>query len=165
MKIDEAIIFLSDNEFTFAKSYEKSYPHYYLQKSKCSNKNKYEDFIKLIRENGKVYHFNNKQYIYLQIDEFIYWEMGRPIKCVEVINKADSKSLLKNNQYLANDEISNLLKSKLQEREIYLNNLLKKEIKTEKDKKQIEFLMNTERRIHGGGKNIIDNYKIEIIYE
>jgi hypothetical protein len=53
MTIDEAIIFLNDNEFTFAKSYAKSYPHYYLQKSKCSNKNKYEYFIKLIRENEK----------------------------------------------------------------------------------------------------------------
>ncbi len=165
MTIKEAKKFLSEQNFTFAKSYEKTYPHYYLQRKKTSDEKKYEKFISLIRDKGEVYHFYSKQYIYLEIDGFIYWEMGRPIKCVQVLNKAAKESLILNNQYKANEYISNELKTKLKYRETYLDQLLNKNKKTIQEENQIRFLMNTQRRIHGGGKNIIDDYKKTIRYE
>lgn len=165
MTTQEAKQFLSEQQFTFAKSYAETYPHYYLQRKKSTDENKYESFLNLIREEGIVYHFYSKQYIYLEIDDFVYWEMGRPIKCVQVLNKVAKQRLIKLNQLQASEEVSKELKIKLKEREIYLDSLLNKKNKTSRDKIQIEFLLNTQRRIHGGGKNIIDNHKINVKYE
>lgn len=165
MTIQEAKQFLLEQDFTFAKSYADTFPHYYLQRAKCTDENKYEEFLHLVREKGYVYHFFSKQYVYLEIDGFLYWEVGRPIKCVQVLNKVSKESLIKNNQYIANNGITIELKRKLKQREIYLDELFKKEIKNEKDEIQIKFLMDTQRRIHGGGKNIIDSYKIQLKYE
>jgi hypothetical protein len=91
--------------------------------------------------------------------------MGRPIPCVQVLNRAASVSLIENAQEEANGYITETLKNKLKERELYLRNLLSKDVKSESDYRQIKFLMNTERRIHGGGHNIIDNYLQSIKYE
>ena len=165
MTIEEARLFLLDQEFTFAKSYADTFPHYYLQRIKSTNENKFEELLYLIREQGKVYHFYKKQYVYLEIDDFVYWEVGRPIKCVQVLNKVAKQRFIELNQYEANEEITNELKKKLQERELYLNSLLNKKEKTHSDLRQINFLMDTQRRIHGGGKNIIDDYKIKLRYE
>lgn len=161
----EAIEFIGSEDFTFANSYAKSYPHFYLQRKKCSDEKLYEDFLKLIRNSGVVYSFHSKQYVYLELDGFIYWEMGRPIKSVQVLNKAKKESLVINMQKKVSEEQSKTLLNKLQERELYLDSLLANKNKTLKELSQIEFLMNTERRIHGGGKNIIDNHKIEVRYE
>lgn len=165
MTIEEAKQFLSKQNFTFARSYADTFPHYYLQKKKCSNIELYEKFLWLIREQGIVYHFFNKQYIYLFIDDYVYWEMGRPIPCVQVINKAHKNSLNTPHQSIADSNISKELKDKLYQREMYLKQLLEKKHKNNNDYQQINFLLNTERRIHGGGKNIIDNFKQNIRYE
>jgi hypothetical protein len=165
MTLEEARQFLSDQEFTFAKSYANTFPHYYLQRKKCTNEKKYEEFLQLIRDQGKVYHFYKKQYVYLEINGFVYWEVGRPIKCVQVLNKVAKQKLFELNQHEANEQITNELKSKLNQRDLYLDKLLNIENKTQQDKRKIQFLMDTKRRIHLGGKNIIDNYKQEIRYE
>lgn len=165
MTISEAKEFLNKQEFTFAKSYADTFPHTYLQRRKASDETQFEQFLQLIRKEGKVYHFFQKQYVYLEIDNFIYWEVGRPIKCVQVLNKAPKETLIKNRQTLADENVSSILLQKLQEREIYLENLLSIENKTEHDYQKIKFLMDTQRKIHGGGKNIIDNYKLEVKYE
>lgn len=165
MTVEEAKEFLSYQDFIFAKSYADTFPHSYLQRKKCKEEDKYEDFLHLIREQGKVYHFFSKQYVYLEINGFLYWEVGRPIKCVQVLNKVSKQRIIELKQYEASINITNELKRKLKERETYLNNLLKKTEITKQNQKQIEFLMDTQRRIHGGGKNIIDNYKTEIRYE
>lgn len=165
MTTQEARHFLSQQEFTFAKSYAKTFPHTYLQRKRCTDEIMFERFIQLIRDKGTVYTFFLKQYIYLEIDGYVYWEMGRPIKCVQVLNRADKKSLYLNGQKIAPEHQASELKNKLAERERYLDKLLSKSPKTDNDIRQIEFLMNTERRIHGGGKNIIDNYQMDIRYE
>jgi len=165
MTIQEAKIFISEQEFIFAKSYANTFPHTYLKRAKSTNEVLFEGFLKLIRQAGSVYRFFSKQYIYLEIDEFVYWEMGRPIKCAQILNRADKKSLELNGQKLAPEHEANELKKKLSEREIYLDTLLSKEIKTCRDYRQINFLMDTRRRIQGGGHNIIDNHKIQVRYE
>lgn len=165
MNIQEANHFLAQQDFVFAKSYSDSFPHCYLQRRKCTDESGFEDFIRLIRKEGTVYSFFKKQYVYLEIDGFVYWEMGRPIPCVQVLNKAPVESLAKNGQFKVDSDIAFILISKLNQREFYLQSLIDKEVKTDQDLRQIEFLMDTKRRIHGGGKNIIDNYKTEIVYE
>jgi hypothetical protein len=165
MKIKEAKIFINSQPFTFAKSYADTFPHTYLQRAKTTDENKFEQFISLIRKEGLVYNFFKKQYVYLFIDDFIYWEVGRPIKCIQVLNRASIHSLNQNKQHLVSQHIADTLLAKLNDREIYLDTLLNKEIKSIQDIRQIKFLMDTERRINGGGKNIIDNYKQEVKYE
>lgn len=165
MTLEEGKEWINNQTFKIAKSYEKTYPHSYLHKDKADNEDKFTEFIRLIRENGIVYTFNKKQYIYLEIDEYIYWEVGRPILAVIILNKAHKNTLKINNQKLAYQSIANKLKNKLQQREIYIEKLINKEIKTDKDYSQIKFLMDNIRRVDGGGKNIIDNYKTKIRYE
>lgn len=165
MNIREARCFLNEQEFIFAKSYSETFPHSYLQRRKATDESGFENFIRIIRSRGSVYSFFKKQYVYLEIDGFVYWEMGRPVPCVQVLNKAPFESLNVNKQTLVDTDVSFILLSKLNQREEYLSTLLKKELKTDQDLRQIDFLMDTRRRIHGGGKNIIDNYKTEIIYE
>jgi hypothetical protein len=165
MTIQEAKDWISKQEFKFANSYAKTYPHSYLHKDKADDKQKFVDFLKLIRKEGVVYTFLQKQYVYLHIEDHIYWEVGRPIPSVIILNKAPVRTLQVNKQNLAYENIANELKTKLEKRELYLENLLAKEKKTNNDLNQINFLMNTTRRVDGGGKNIIDNYKINIRYE
>lgn len=166
MNIEQVKDFINNNNWTYAKSYSKTFPHCYLQKDNCTDKSIYEEFAKYIITNGTMKRFFSKEYIYLEVDGFEYWQMGRPSKIVQVINQAPINDKAKHRGNITpnkNNEI--ILKEKILNRDIYLEKLLNKENKNEQDLKQIEFLTNTTRRIHGGGKNIIDNSKIEVIYE
>jgi hypothetical protein len=163
MTLQECKQWIEKQNFVEAKSYAKTFPHYYTLREWCDEL-EFEEFIRCIRTYGKLKQFHKKQYLYLEINSFEYWEMGRPIKAVQVLNKAIINDFAKY-RINANPDDEALLKSKLQDREYYLENLLNKDIKTDTDIKQISFLMNTTRKIHGGGKNIIDNAKIKITYE
>jgi hypothetical protein len=91
--------------------------------------------------------------------------MGRPIKAVEVLNKA----IINDNQKyrfpipMLCDEVT--LKAKLNERDLYLEKLLQLDKTSPNELNEIAFLLNTERRIYGGGKNIIDHSSQEIKYQ
>lgn len=148
-----------------AVSYQNTFPHTYTTRKLFNNDKLFEDFIRIIRIYGKAKSFYKKQYIYLEIGDYEYWEMGRPIKAVQVLNKA---LIDDNKEYrfpAPTEDEETLLKMKLNDREIYFAGLLNKENKTDKDKRQIDFLMNSERRIYGGGKNIIDHSNINVRYE
>ena len=164
MKIDEILLFLEKVNFKYAKSYASTFPHHYINRSDCDEK-EFEGFLKYIRENSKIKKFYSKQYLCLEIGEYEYWEMGRPIKSVQVINRAliNNDANYRIPQPSKDEEI--LLKAKLMERDIFLESLLEKDCKTEKDEKIISFLLNSTRSIHGGGKNIIDHSKLKIRYE
>lgn len=163
MNLEQSKIWIKQQEFVYAKSYAQTLPHHYTTRDRC-NEQKFEAFIKLIRQHGKIKAFYKKQYLYLELDEYEYWEMGRPLKAVQVLNRAlinDKANYRK--PVLKQDE--EILKEKLSKRDNYLESLLCKSNKTDKDNQQINFLMNSERRIHGGGKNIIDHSTIEVRYE
>lgn len=165
MNLEEARAFINSVPFVVAKSYEKTFPHWYTTRDRVQDDERFEAFLALIRERGKLKSFHSKQYLYLEIDSFEYWEMGRPIKSVVVLNRAlidDSKPYRFPSP---NPQDEQLLKSKLKEREEYLEALLSKPDKTERDKIQLEFLLNNTRRIQGGGKNIIDHSKLPLRYE
>lgn len=162
--LEEAEEWIEKQEFVYAKSYSKTFPHFYTTRSRC-DEFYFEQFIRLIREHGIVKGFFEKQYVYLELDGFEYWEMGRPINCVQVLNKAPINDLAYYRKKRVSSEDGKILKAKLNMRECYIQQLINKKDKTEKDHNQLEFLFNTTRRIHGGGKNIIDHSKIDVRYE
>jgi hypothetical protein len=165
MTIQEARQLVDTIKWKYAKSYSKTFPHYYTKRSLLNNDQLYEDFIEHIRENSKLKTFYSKQYLYYELDGYEYWEMGRPKKAVQIINKAKINDNAKYRKYKIGSNDREILLSKLKQRDKYLETLLLKELKTAKDIIQIDFLLNSVRRIDGGGKNIIDHSKIEIRYE
>lgn len=165
MNREQAIEFINSCQFKEAKSYSETYPHWYTTRKLVNNDADFEAFLKFSRENAKLKKFYSKQYLYLELNGFEYWEMGRPIKCIEVLNKA----IINDNAYYRypepSKEAGDFLKRKLNLRDQYLEKLLKLDSPTEIQREEIAFLMNTERRIHGGGKNIIDHSELEIKYK
>ena len=164
MNLNWAADWIKEQDFVYAKSYSKTFPHYYTTRNRC-DEFYFELFLKTIREYGNVKSFFSNQYVYLELDGFEYWEMGRPINCVQVLNKAPINDLAYYRKKRVSSEDEKILKAKLNMRECYIQELINKKDKTEKDHNQLEFLFNTTRRIHGGGKNIIDHSKIDVRYE
>lgn len=161
----EEINYIKDWKYVYAKSYADTFPHYYTTRGRVCDDYKFDKFLRFIREYGKVKTFYQKQYVYLEIDGYEYWEMGRPIPAVQVINMAQINDGFAYRYPNPSSEDAAALKKKLQEREEYLKQLILKPEKTEQDNRQIKFLLNSERRIHGGGKNIIDHVNVPIRYE
>jgi hypothetical protein len=165
MTKEEAIDFLNSCKWNEAKSYSDTFPHFYTTRKLINNDKLFELFLKYLRKNSIIKKFYSKQYLYLELNDFEYWEMGRPIKAVEVLNKA----LIKDDEFyrypFPAKEEEDKLKHKLNLRDSYLENLLKKNNVNQNELEEIKFLMNTERRIHGGGKNIIDHSSLEIKYK
>lgn len=165
MTLLEAKSWLNSQVWKNAKSYSETFPHCYIQKSSILDKGSFEQVIQIIRELGKVKRFFSKQYIYLEIDGMEYWEMGRPIRAVQVLNRAPINDSASYRYPLVLESESKKLKSKLAEREVILEGLLSKTDITNQDLRKIKFLLDSERRIHGGGKNIIDHANIPLRYE
>ena len=165
MTKEEAILFVNSCKWSEAKSYSKTFPHFYTTRTKVSDNEMFEKFLRYVRDNSIMKKFYSKQYLYLELEGFEYWDMGRPMKAVQVLNKAmidDSKQYRFPMPTVYDEQI---LKQKLDNRDKYLESLLKLEQPTFIELTHIEFLMNTERRIHGGGKNIIDHSSLEIKYQ
>jgi len=165
MNLDEAQSWLNAQTWTHAKSYAATFPHFYTTRTKCSLPDGFEAFLWCVRELGKLKTFFKKQYIYLEIDGFEYWEMGRPIPAVQVLNKApiDDTAHYRKPEPGANDEAT--IKAVFLEREKALSDLLANPDPSDDDKRKMAFLLDNQRRIHGGGKNIIDHSKLRIRYE
>lgn len=164
MTLDEAKEWVDRQEFVYAKSYAQTLPHHYTTRDRCDEK-EFEQFLSLVRIHGKLKPFYKKQYLYLELGEYEYWEMGRPIKAVQVLNRAKIDDSAKYRSIKPSQYDESILKNKLNIRELYLNALLLKKTKTDVDERQIKFLLDNRRRIHGGGKNIIDHSNIEVRYE
>lgn len=165
MTLQEASEFIANVPWVFSKSYEKTLPHYYTTRDRVNDDARFEEFLQLVRQEGKLKTFYKKQYIYLELDGYEYWEMGRPIKAVHVLNKCQIDDTKKYRFPAPKKFDEELLKRKLQQREDYLALLLHLKEPSITEQKHIDFLMNTTRRIDGGGKNIIDHSNLQIRYE
>lgn len=88
MNRKEAEQFVADSEWVYAKSYSSTFPHEYTTRDRVKDDQRFDDFIRYIRDNAILKSFFNKVYLYCEIGEWEYWEMGRPIKTVVVINRA-----------------------------------------------------------------------------
>jgi hypothetical protein len=165
MNVKEVQEYLDAQTWVRAKSYDATFPHYYINKNKSSDQRQFEEVIKFIRSNGIAKSFFKKQYLYLELGAFEYWDMGRPAMSTIILNKAPINDNARYRIPQPTEEAVRTLKSKLLERDSYLELLLSKTERTQQDQRQIDFLMNTTRRIDGGGKNIIDNFNQKVIYE
>jgi hypothetical protein len=164
MTLNEAQDWIKKQTFVYAKSYAQTLPHYYTTRSRCDEAT-FEEFLWVIRDFGIVKSFYDKQYVYLELNGYEYWEMGRPIAAVQVLNRATINDEAKYRFPKPTPMQSNQLKATLLKREIEVRCLIEKQDKTQQEKSMLQFALNSERRIHGGGKNIIDNAKINIRYE
>lgn len=169
MTLEEAEQWIAEQEFVYAKSYSDTFPHHYTTRSRC-DQDKFEAFLQLIRIEGIVKSFFKKQYLYLELGEYEYWEMGRPIPAVQVLNRATINDDADYRHPPPSEYDAELLKNKLASREQHLAFLLRKakvspEEITPTEQRKIAFLMDSKRRIHGGGKNIIDHATVKLRYE
>lgn len=165
MNLQEAAEWAASQEWVYARSYSKTFPHYYTTRSRCKSAKDFEAFLWCIRRNGRLKQFFKKQYIYLELSGLEFWEMGRPIPAVQVLNKAPINDAASYRNPPPSPEEDRLLKQKLKDREVFLAALLRKDSPSEREQKQIKFLMDSQRRVHGGGKNIVDHSSLTIRYE
>lgn len=164
MTKEEAELWVSKQNWVYAKSYASTYPHHYTTRNRC-DEFEFEQFLWLIRNDGKLKTFNSKQYIYLELGEYEYWEMGRPIKAVQVLNRALIDDTKPYRYPKPSDKEELTIKAKMNMRDAHLECLLLRQERTEEHERQLKFLLDSQRRIHGGGKNIIDHSSIKVRYE
>jgi transcriptional regulator with XRE-family HTH domain len=86
LTIDEAREFISQCEWTFAKTMPHA-PHEYIVRRKVEN-DKFVGLVKLIRREGERRTWGRYRNTYLAIDEWSYWTMGAPIPITIIINRA-----------------------------------------------------------------------------
>ena len=165
MNKQQVIDFLDKQNWIFAESYAQTYPHCYINKNKLEDKEGFVEVIQFIRRNGIVKQFYSKQYIYLEIGEYEYWDMGRPDRATIILNKAIIDDTKTYRHIKVANEDQEMLKKKIIERDDYLASLIAKNNLTDFEERHLNFLMNTTRKIEGGGKNIIDHSKINVVYE
>lgn len=152
--------FLKKAPWVYAKSYSESFPHFYTTRDRVKNDYLFESFIEFMRENAKIKSFYSKQYLYYENEDFEYWEMGRPKKAVQVINKAIIQDQ-KNYRYPEPQKIDrDILLNRLKERDTYLNQLISLPDKTPVQDKELKFLMNGERQgPYSKTSNVMDHSK------
>lgn len=159
MDRDELNKVLDSINWTYAKSYSKTFPHYYTTKDKFNNNELFEKIIYYIREYSTLKRFNQKQYLYYEGNEFEYWEMGRPLKAVQVLNKALIKDDAAYRLPIPDQTLKLKLITTLKDRDDYVEFLMNKN-RNEKEERELNLLLCTIRRINGGGKNIIDHSRM-----
>ena len=66
-------------------------PHEYSRKKEWSDYRMFEQAVRFIRENGVEETFMGRKYIYLYIDDYKYWTMGKSDEALDktdIINRA-----------------------------------------------------------------------------
>lgn len=153
MNITEAREFLQSAPWIYAKSYSESFPHYYTTRDRVRDDQAFESFIEFMRDNAKIKSFYSKQYLYFEDGGFEYWEMGRPKKAVQVINKALIDDTKKYRYPEPQNQDGEILLNRLKERDKYLDWLSAIPGKTMAQVDEYNFLMNSERK----SPNIMDH--------
>jgi len=90
MRKAEVISTLWKTKFTFAKTMA-SIPHEWTCKHDWYNKDRFEDIVMFIRENGVKENFYKKEYIYFYANGYKYWTLGYPLEKTIIINRAKSE--------------------------------------------------------------------------
>lgn len=134
MTHEEAKQFIADNEWVFAKTYASTFPHEYTTRDRVKDDKKFNDFIQYIRDNAKLKPFFKFVYLYCEIGDMEYWEMGRPIKTAVVINRAkinDDADYRK--KITVGDKELKTMQKLLQDREDRYKELESKELLTQEE--------------------------------
>jgi hypothetical protein len=90
MNDEEMLKFVSNFNWTFAKTYADRCPHEYIIKTKIDSVffSAFEDIVDYIRKEGFDANFFQNSYKYYILGENYYWTMGEPIKDTIVLNRA-----------------------------------------------------------------------------
>jgi len=78
--------FINDVPWVFAKTYAQTWPHEYIVKSDV-NKTLFITFIQHIREKGYAGKFYQKDIVYFDNANMVYWTMGAAIEETTIINR------------------------------------------------------------------------------
>lgn len=78
--------FISENRWIFAKTYADTLPHEYVVRKNVQRN--FDELVLTIRNKGFKANFFNKEFTYLQFENYFYWTMGNPINETIIINRA-----------------------------------------------------------------------------
>lgn len=89
MKIEEIKDFIEKNTWTWAKSY-RNIPHQWIIRPNV--KEKFDDFIQVIREKGVKAKFFKREYTYFEFEGYFYWVMNSLTEKDFIINRASTET-------------------------------------------------------------------------
>ena len=78
--------FVSNEKWTFAKTYAKTWPHEYFVRGQV-DKQLFVKLVEHIRANGYQGHFYKQEITYYDEDGLVYWTMGAPVQETIIINR------------------------------------------------------------------------------
>lgn len=116
--------FIKDREWVFAKTYADTFPHEYTVRKDDEDNKVFNSFIMFMRDNSKIKRFFNKEYLYCELDGIEYWEMGRAIPIIKVINRAPINDNAYYRKEITSQENWQKLYNALKEREERVYDLL-----------------------------------------
>jgi len=137
--------FIQNAPWKFATSYKDTFPHVYTTRGRVQDDHLFNSFVYTMRERSIIKAFFSNQYLYYEHGENEYWEMGRPVFCVEVINRAPIWDCATYRHRTPKNGDREVLLSKLKQRDEYLFGLLNKKELTAEEKASLDFLMDSER--------------------
>jgi len=79
--------FLNSAKWIFAKTYAKSWPHEYTLLKDSEDKNIFIDFVRLINTEGYLGKFYDRDQVYFEYENMIYWTMDETIETTDLINR------------------------------------------------------------------------------
>ena len=79
-------VFIAKEFWTFAKTMPQI-PHWHVVRGNCDDET-FAKFVSFIYSNGQVRAWHDREFTYLDIDNFTYWTMGNPIDETTIINRA-----------------------------------------------------------------------------
>jgi hypothetical protein len=89
MSTEDVKSFIEKTKWIFAKTYAKTAPHEYIVRDNLLNedKNSFDEFAEIIKEQGYTKNFYNTEFKYLNIGDKKYWHMGEVINRDDVVNE------------------------------------------------------------------------------
>jgi hypothetical protein len=82
----EVKLFIAEQDWIFAKTYAKTWPHEYLVREKVDEV-LFVKMVEHIRANGYVGKFYKMDITYFDEDGMVYWTMGAQIDETTIINR------------------------------------------------------------------------------
>lgn len=78
--------FVTEQKWTFAKTYAATWPHEYIVRDRV-DENLFVQLVQHIREYGYEGRFYAKPIIYFDDDGMVYWTMGAPVEKTTIVNR------------------------------------------------------------------------------
>jgi hypothetical protein len=83
--------FVDNEDWVFAKTYAKTWPHEYLVKDRV-DRELFVELVSHIQEHGYAGKFYKKDITYFDQDGMVYWTMGAPLEETTIINRCPKEA-------------------------------------------------------------------------